>query len=83
MDNKNVMQLLMKTAYTNIKFRFSDSVYERRVTLLSKLNIGLYGVGHRHHGRNAMKNMKDIFYELTLNKMRQSMQTVNPGMFLY
>lgn len=78
-ENKNVMQLLMKVSYTNIIFRFPDSVYEKRVTLLSKLNIGLYGVGTRHHGNDAMKQMKNIFYKLILNKMKTSITTMNPG----
>ena len=70
----------MKYAYTNIIFRFNDTVYEKRLTLLNQLNICIYGIGNRQHGRITLKQMKDIFYSQVLVKMRQSINQINPGL---
>lgn len=80
-ENRNVMMILMKYAYTNILFGFSDCKYEKRLHLLSHLNIGIYGIGNRHHSIQTMRIVKEIFYKLTINKIKHSMRTINPGLF--
>eukprot|EP01083_Nonionella_stella_P259252 885390_1 len=76
-ETKHATEIILKFGYTNIVFGLSDSVFEKRMQLLSQLDIPMGGIGQRHHSRMAIGVMKYIFYDVIQKKVKKAFTEPN------